>query len=300
MAEATTARTVSVIGLGVMGSALAKALLANHHRVTVWNRTASKGAPLEQAGAKVAGSVAEAAEASDVVIVSVLDYGVSNALLQAQDVSAKLKGKVLVQLVTGIPREAREGEAWAKQNGTAYLDGAIMGYPKDIGTPECTILYAGSESVFKANEPLLGTLGGNALFVGENVGNASTLDRSMSSFYYGAMAGFFHGAAIVQSEGFPVDDYVSTLVPLLAGVADSMQRCGDMIGKGSYAGSEASLNVHAASVEHILQLSQENGIDRSHPESLLAHFKRAIAAGHGQNELGALFEAIKKKATPSS
>jgi len=42
MADTTLGQTVSVIGLGAMGTVLAKAFLANRHRVTVWNRTASK------------------------------------------------------------------------------------------------------------------------------------------------------------------------------------------------------------------------------------------------------------------
>lgn len=48
---------VTLIGLGDMGSALARAFLANRHRVTVWNRTAAKATPLVQAGAQQAKSV---------------------------------------------------------------------------------------------------------------------------------------------------------------------------------------------------------------------------------------------------
>ena len=51
MSESTGSQHVCVIGLGDMGSALAEALLANGHRVTVWNRTASKCGPLAEAGA---------------------------------------------------------------------------------------------------------------------------------------------------------------------------------------------------------------------------------------------------------
>src|SRR5918996_263690 len=49
---------VSVIGLGAMGSALARALLSNGHRVTVWNRTSAKAEALVQDGAVLAHSAA--------------------------------------------------------------------------------------------------------------------------------------------------------------------------------------------------------------------------------------------------
>jgi 3-hydroxyisobutyrate dehydrogenase-like beta-hydroxyacid dehydrogenase len=45
---------VSVIGMGAMGSALARALLHNGHRVTVWNRTSAKAEPLARDGADLA------------------------------------------------------------------------------------------------------------------------------------------------------------------------------------------------------------------------------------------------------
>ena len=75
---------VAVIGLGDMGSALARAFLANRHRVTVWNRTAAKATPLVQAGAQQAKSVEAAVAAGDVIVVCVLDYAISESLLPPQ------------------------------------------------------------------------------------------------------------------------------------------------------------------------------------------------------------------------
>jgi 3-hydroxyisobutyrate dehydrogenase-like beta-hydroxyacid dehydrogenase len=47
-------KDVSVIGLGVMGTALARALIDGGYRVTVWNRTSEKAQPLVEVGAKLA------------------------------------------------------------------------------------------------------------------------------------------------------------------------------------------------------------------------------------------------------
>jgi 3-hydroxyisobutyrate dehydrogenase-like beta-hydroxyacid dehydrogenase len=54
VAGRTTGQTISVIGLGAMRTALAKAFLAHKHRVTVWNRTASKCTPFAHAGVQIA------------------------------------------------------------------------------------------------------------------------------------------------------------------------------------------------------------------------------------------------------
>jgi 3-hydroxyisobutyrate dehydrogenase-like beta-hydroxyacid dehydrogenase len=290
-------KNVSVIGTGVMGSALVKAFLANNYPVTVWNRTASKCIPLEQTGAKIAKFVVEVVEVSEVIVVNVANYTIGNSLLYKQEIINKLKGKVIIQLTTGTPGEARESEVWANKNEIVYLDGAILDYPKGIGTKECTLVYAGSKEIFEANESLLLSLGGNTVFVGNNIGNASTIDSAILSFYYGASLGFLHGTAICESEGFSTDEFLSIIMPVLHGpTANTMKICENMISKGNYEGSEASLRVHTAAITHVLQTTLENGIDKAYPECLLGYFKKATAMGHSQDEqLAALFEVMKKK-----
>ncbi|HHQ4482190.1 TPA: NAD(P)-binding domain-containing protein [Aeromonas veronii] len=89
-------RHLSVIGLGAMGSALATTLLKAGHPVTVWNRSAAKAAPLQAQGATLAPSVGAAIAASDMTLVCVDNYAVSQQLLdEARDA---VVGKLLVQL----------------------------------------------------------------------------------------------------------------------------------------------------------------------------------------------------------
>ena len=64
-----TTTDITVVGLGAMGSALARAQLRAGHKVTVWNRDPHKAEPLAAEGAIAAASCAEAIAASPVVIV---------------------------------------------------------------------------------------------------------------------------------------------------------------------------------------------------------------------------------------
>jgi 3-hydroxyisobutyrate dehydrogenase-like beta-hydroxyacid dehydrogenase len=291
------ARTVSVIGLGAMGSALARAFLTAGHSVTVWNRTAEKGAPLVQAGARQANSVAEAAQASGVIVVCVLDYSVSDGVLNTAEVVEKLRGKTVVQLTTGTPRLARESEAWAGQCGISYLDGAIMSYPSGIGTPDCTILYAGAQNVFETHKGLLASLGGNGMFVGERIGNASTLDSSLLSFVFTAETGFLHGAALCEAEGFPIETYHETAAALMPILVADMAKATGMISQRNYVGLEASMAICRAAFGNILRSSDEAGVDRACSEALVSLTKRAIAAGFGGDEFPSLFEVLRKRNT---
>ena len=132
---------VMVIGLGRMGAALAATLLENDYAVSVWNRTAAKAAPLLEAGATQADSVAAGIGANEVIVICVGNYDDAQSLLQG---CGDLSGKTLVQLTTASAPETREMETWTIQKGGLYLDGAILGYPSEVGTEECGLLVAGS------------------------------------------------------------------------------------------------------------------------------------------------------------
>jgi 3-hydroxyisobutyrate dehydrogenase-like beta-hydroxyacid dehydrogenase len=201
-------KQVSVIGIGDMGSALAEALLAKGHSVTVWNRTASKCAALAEAGATVAASVAEAAATAQVCIVCVIDHDATVSLLQIDEVARGLRGRLLVQLSTITAEDSRALGHWAEENGIEYLDGSILGYREDVLDDDCTVVYSGPKSVFDANEGLLSAMGGKPRFVSDAIGGAPTFDKSIYAEHYGSMLALFHGAAICHAAGFPLETYL--------------------------------------------------------------------------------------------
>src|SRR5215208_5079476 len=99
---------VTVIGLGNMGSALARALLENGRAVTVWNRSAKKAAPLVEKGAVLAPHIGAALTASPIILVCVTNYAAANHILG--EAGKDLSGKVLIQCTTGSPKDARASE----------------------------------------------------------------------------------------------------------------------------------------------------------------------------------------------
>ncbi|MCA8255782.1 NAD(P)-binding domain-containing protein [Burkholderia sp. AU31624] len=295
MADTVTTQSISVIGLGPMGAALAKTLLAAHHRVTVWNRTASKAEPLAELGARIAHSAAEAVDASQIVVVCVSNYDTSDSLLRTPEVVASLKGKTIVQLTTGTPEGAQEASEWAAEHGVAYLDGTISCYPHHIGTPDGSILYAGSRSTFEALQPILANLSGHAVFVGERFGDAAVLDGAITGSYaLGAALAFLYGAAVCDAEGVSLDAYLSLALARRPFVEDTLRTCVQMINKGDYSGSQATIDTWTAGIEQFVAHSHVAGTDSRYPQEVLARLQQAIAMGHGQHELAAVFECFRK------
>ena len=284
--------SVSLLGLGQMGSALARAMLKSGVRLTVWNRTPGKAAPLAREGATVANSLVEAVKASELVMICVLDYPTTAAMLS--EVRSELHGKTLLQLSTGTPADARAAEAAAREDGAEYLDGALMCYPSGIGTADATILLSGSKAVFDRYESLLRVLGGNSTYVGTPVGAAAALDLALLDFYYGATTAMLHGFAICEAERIDFDVYTKSLAafaPILSYTADLAAR---MIPERSYPGSEATNDIHSAALTHVVRATRDAGLD-PYPETTLAYFKKAQALGHGGDELPAVYEAMRKK-----
>ncbi|MDX1422885.1 MAG: NAD(P)-binding domain-containing protein, partial [Kiloniellales bacterium] len=116
-------QSISLIGLGVMGSALARVLLENGYDLTVWNRSPEKAAPHVKAGARLARSASEAIAASTTVVTCIRTHGDTRALLEAD--AGSLAGKTIVELSTGDAREAEALMAWVRSQGADCLIGMI-------------------------------------------------------------------------------------------------------------------------------------------------------------------------------
>ncbi|WP_394851296.1 NAD(P)-dependent oxidoreductase [Pendulispora rubella] len=289
-------RRITVIGTGRMGAALALAFLARGHAVTVWNRTVSKAKPLEAQGVRVASSLDDAIAGADIVVGNVSDYATTTALLAPSAMTEALRGKLFVQLATGTPRHAKDAAAWARAHGILYLDGAIMATPNFIGQSGCTILYSGEKELFDANAPVFAALGGNAVYLGVDIGHANALDAAILTVLWGSLFGTWHAAAICEAEGFPLDAFASTLgatLPVLEGaMKDSVER----IAKRRFAADEttmSSVETCHASVRLIHAIGQEHGIHLGLSEALEVIFARASDGGRGTHDMAAVYQGMK-------
>ncbi|MER9601996.1 NAD(P)-binding domain-containing protein [Mesorhizobium sp. M0239] len=291
--------SITVIGTGRMGSALAGSLLQSGYPTTVWNRTRQKTDPLARLGAIVASSVEEAVNAGEIIIVNVSDYEATKALLHSDAIAPAIRGKLIVELTSGTPSGAREAAEWCTKHGANYLDGAIMATPDYIGTDAGTILLAGPREAFDTNRDVFRALGGNVQHVGEEPGRANALDSALLAIMWGALFGTLHAIAVSQAEEIELGELArqwSATAPVIDGlVTDLIKRTS----AGRFASDNetlSSISAHHGAMQHLLELMQFREIDRSIVDGYDAIFKRAIAAGHLHDDFAALshFLAIGK------
>ncbi|HEX9838223.1 MAG TPA: NAD(P)-dependent oxidoreductase [Anaerolineales bacterium] len=280
---------VSVIGLGNMGSALARALLENGRALTVWNRSSEKAAPLVDKGAVLAPSPSAAITDSPIIMVCMTNYAAANHILD--EVAANLPGKLLVQFTTGSPQDARASETWAHAQEAEYLDCAITGSPSSIGTPGAHILVAGKEAVFQKAEPLLRLLASNLDYKGERIGLASAWEMVFIMHYYGMFLSLFHSVQICQAEGIPLEQFIT----LLGEQGKNYEKwlC-ENIQSGNYQETSSPLELWAGGIGQIARHAQDSHIHAEFPQLAARLFQQAMDAGYGREEVSALFKVLQK------
>jgi 3-hydroxyisobutyrate dehydrogenase-like beta-hydroxyacid dehydrogenase len=283
---------VTIVGLGKMGTALAEALLRGSASVTVWNRNAARAEQLVVRGAKLGSTLASAIEASDVVIVSLSGYAAALGVLAAPDVAPSLRGRTLIQLSSGTPKEAREAATWASQLGASYLDGAILAYPMHIGTDRAQILASGPRALFDAHEALLRQLG-SPQFVGESPGAASALDCAALGGSMLNIVGLLYGISVCEAEQVDPQQLVSMLNARLAGRADLHRALAESARTRSYGNPQASLETWAAVVDHLAEISNDRRLSGTVPSFLNGLFEEARARGLAQCDIASLVEVMR-------
>ncbi|MFG2004403.1 NAD(P)-dependent oxidoreductase [Spirillospora sp. NPDC048911] len=282
---------VTVLGLGDMGSAIARTFVERGYHTTLWNRTASKTATLVAAGATAAATPADAVAGSPLVVVCLLDGAAVEKVLASVD--AAVAGKVLVNLTSGSPAQARDNERWANERGAEYLDGKLMGDPPHIGTPNIMIPISGSPSAWAAHEPTLKVLGGVA-YHGADAGLAAVEFMAQVAVSYELLIGYLHTLQLVQAEGIDVVQFaerVAGSIPAYPPLLTSMARA---VKSGDHPPDLGSLNVQAALMDDMISHRESVGVEATRMREVKQLMDRRIADGHGQQGFSSLFELLTK------
>lgn len=288
-----TPTEVSVIGLGQMGSTLAKILLKQGHRVTVWNRTTSKVNALVEDGAIPANDISSAIAASSFIVICVHDYVASRLILDNKEVTSRLNERTLIQLTTGSPKDASESEVWAKAHGADYLDGAIQVAPEQMARPDTTIFLSGNADAYQRSKTILRTFGGNLKYLGEKISAASAMDLASLSYLYGSMLGFFHAVRICEVEGFSVALLGEIIREISPGFSEFMQYEAGVIQSGDFAITQSPLSISIEATERILKASQEYNLNTDVPKLAVEFLKKAEKAGLRNKELASVIKVFR-------
>lgn len=286
---------ISIIGLGLMGQALAGAFLKAGHPTTVWNRTAAKAEELVAQGATLADSIGDAVVASPLVVICVSDYDAVHELLDPLDDA--FSDRVLVNLTSSSSEQARGFANWAASREITYLDGAIMALPRDIGTEQAIIFYSGPASAFEAHKTTLQSLSPvGATYLDDDHGLSSLYDVAILNIMWSTLNAFYHGATLLKTAGVEASTYAPIGKRLVKSLADWLPVEAQQIDDGTHLdpASDSTLDTSLAAMEHLIHESKSSGINADLPKFIKKLAEGAIADGHGGASYAAMIEQFRK------
>ena len=283
---------VSVIGLGNMGSALAEAFVKAGHPTIVWNRSATKAAPLVAMGAVHADTIEDAISASTLVIACLTTY---DATIQAMEpAGVGLAGRTLVTLNSGTPAGARKMAAWATGHGARFLDGAVKNVPAAVGKPDTLLYYSGDKATFDEHLATLKVLGGDTVYLGGEPDLAKLYEFAVGGTLLPALLGFFQGAALVTARGLQASSLVPYSIKWLEMIGSVLPSFAEEIDSGDYSKPASSVGIFHESIVYDLEIGKEANIDVSWNAPMHELLRRAVATGYRDHSISSLVELLRK------
>jgi 2-hydroxy-3-oxopropionate reductase len=283
---------IGFIGLGNIGGALAANLLADGHRLTLFDIDSGKVASLVDAGGAAAGSVAEVSKTSDITFLSLPTPEVMETVADEWLGACAGSNKVLVDLSTNSPSVVRNMGNRLAASGTHLVEAPLTGGAPGARNRQLVFIVGSDDSaVFARIEPLLRTLGRGTFLMGPlGNGNIGKLANSLHAF--ASMWVTLETMALAAKSG--VD--LRTLVDMLrvaAGATPYLNSRVENIGKRG-APAEFSLELAAKDAGLMIETGREVGVPMPFASALHEMFSFAKAHGLGDHDISDLVEVMER------
>src|SRR5207253_2642477 len=190
------------IGIGHMGSRIAKRLLDHGYQVIAYNRSREAAEALVKNGATVADSIAELASAADVILSSLTnDDAVKSVYTDPQGVFAHLRrGSAIIEMSTVSPATSRELYALSREAGVKCLDSPVSGSTPSAEEGTLTLFCGGDEELFQAAEPIFSSIASQYFYLGGS-GSGTAMKLVANTLLGVGMQAIAESVALGQKEG---------------------------------------------------------------------------------------------------
>jgi 3-hydroxyisobutyrate dehydrogenase len=290
----TTIKKIGWIGLGNMGVPMVKNLLKAGFEVTVYNRTAAKAAPLQEAGAKLAVSPAALWDVSDTIITMVADDAALQQIHQGKDgllagASAEGSGArreasagTVIDMSTVSPATSRDLAAKLAVKGVNYLDAPVAGSVKPAELGQLVIMVGGKKEVYEGAAPIFEKLGKAQFYLGQQ-GSGNNAKLAINTLLAFNMQGLAESVLFASEHGISPE-------AMLAIIGESA--LANAITKMKTANILAANYQPAFALKHLakdLRLAQGQGLHTPGGEAMHDSYQQALVQGWGEKDISAIF-----------
>lgn len=280
---------VTVLGTGIMGSGMAKSMLAAGLPVTVWNRTASKAEALETDGAVVAPTIEAAVADADVVLTMVFDTAAVQEVM-AIGLPAMRPDAIWMQSATVGLEGTRSLAEFAATRSIAYVDTPVLGSKEAANGGSLIVVAAGSEEAIATLGPVFDAVGARVMTMGQEAGAAQRLKMVMQSWAMSITSATGQAFALANNLGVDPRSF-------LAAIKGSSQDCGyaHIKGEAIMAGNyEPHFPLEGAVKDTTLIAAamDESGTDARMMRALIGGYEEVVAAGHPRDDMAAVYRSF--------
>src|SRR5258705_7262915 len=190
------------IGLGNMGSRMARRLLEHGYQVIAYNRSREAAEALVKNGATVAGSIAELASKADVILSSLTnDDAVKNVYADPHGVFAYVRhGSAVIEMSTVSPATSRELYELSREAGVKFLDSPVSGSTPAAEEGTLTLFCGGDEELFQAAQPIFSSIARQNFYLGGS-GPGTAMKLVANTLLGLGMQAIAESVALGQKEG---------------------------------------------------------------------------------------------------
>ena len=200
---------ITLVGSGLLGTAIGERLLARGYRLHVWNRRQERAQALVAAGAQLASSPAEAVAAGELVI-TVLSDGPITAEVLLNQAGTALPGRLVLQVATIAPAESCDLAIALQQRSARYLETPVLGSRPEALAGCLQVMVGGDLADLERARPVLMALGGEPRHLGP-VGAALHTKLALNQLIASLTHSFSLALHVVQQAGVEVESFMAIL-----------------------------------------------------------------------------------------
>jgi len=283
--------TVAVLGTGIMGAAMARNLLWVGMEVRAWNRTREKAEPLAEDGAKVTDTPAEAAEGADFLITMLSDAGAVEEAVGGNVLPALAEDGVWLQMSTVGTEWSDRLEKLAAERGVAYVDAPVLGTKQPAEQGALLVLASGPEEVRERSQPVFDAVGSKTLWLGP-AGAGSRLKLVVNNWIVGLIGVLAETTALAEATGVDPARFLEVIEGGPLGLPYAQIK-GKMMIEEEFPTS-FSLRLARKDAALVLEAAEKEGLRLAVAEAVSARFDEALDAGHGEEDMAAVYHAARR------
>ena len=280
---------VSLVGTGLMGTAMTERLLSLGHEVVVYNRTEEKCAALQQRGAFRARSAAEAIEASRCTILTLADAPAIQAVLFT---SAKpnVQNRTIIQMGTIAPSESIALGQEIRTGIGDYFEAPVLGSLAEAKAGRLLVMVGGKAEQMEQWNEVLQCFCEEPLLVG-SIGQASALKLALNQLIAAHVTAFSWSLGLIQRAGVEVETFMNVLrqSALMSPMYD--KKLPRLLAR-EYTNPNFSMVHMLKDVNLCLNAAEESGLESSALRGIHAILEKAAAQGLQDADYSSVFEAI--------